>query len=62
MVLRNNNTEEEKDTVRSILCKQLYQTRECKFLQNLVNTHGSDIQDSRAGLEIDESGGEGYRR
>ena len=60
--MRNNSAEEEKDTVGSVPCKPLYQTRECKFLQNFVNTRGSNALDSRLGLEIDESGGEGYRR
>ena len=60
--MRNSSTEEEKDMVGSVLCKQLYQTWECKVLKNFVNTHGSDTQDSRVGLEIDESGSEGYQR
>jgi hypothetical protein len=38
--MRNNSTEEERDTVGSVICKQLYQTQECKFLQNFVNTRG----------------------
>ena len=33
--MRNNSNEEEKDIVGSVLCKQLYQTRECKFLKKL---------------------------
>jgi hypothetical protein len=41
-MMRNSSTEEEKDMVGSVLCKQLYQTRECKFLQDFVNTSGSD--------------------
>ena len=61
-VMRNSSTEEEKDTVGSVLCKQLYQMCKCKFLQNFVNTRMSDVLDSCAGFEIDESGGEGYRR
>jgi hypothetical protein len=56
--MKNISTKEEKDMVGSILCKQLYQTRECKFLPNFVNMRGSDAWDSRAGLEIDESGGD----
>jgi hypothetical protein len=41
--MRNSSPEEEKDTVRSVLHKQLiYQTWEYKFLQNFINTHGSD--------------------
>jgi hypothetical protein len=42
-VMRNISTEEEKYTVGNVLCKQLYQTRECNFLQNFVNTGGSDV-------------------
>ena len=41
-MMRYIGTEEEKDMVGSILCEQLYQTRACKFLQNIVNTCGSD--------------------
>jgi hypothetical protein len=41
-MMRNNSTEEEKDTVGSVLCKQLYQAQECKFLPNFVNTCGSE--------------------
>ena len=41
VVMWNSNTEE-KDTVGSILCKQLYEMWECKFLKNFVNMHGSD--------------------
>ena len=33
--MRNSSTEEEKDTVESALCKQLYQMWECKFLKTL---------------------------
>ena len=40
--MRNSSTKEEKDMVGSILCKQLYQMRECKFLQNFINTCRSD--------------------
>ena len=58
--MRNSSTEEEKDMVGSVLCKQLYQMWECKFLPNFVNTRESDAQDSCVGLEIDKSGGEGY--
>ena len=58
--MRNSSTEEEKDMVGSVLCNQLYKTRECKFLQNFAKMHRSDAYDSSVSLEIDESGGEGY--
>jgi hypothetical protein len=41
-MMRNSSPKEEKDTVKYVLCKQLFQTRECKFVQNFVNTRGSD--------------------
>jgi hypothetical protein len=42
-VMRNNRIEE-KDTVGSVLSKQLYQMRKCKFLPNFINTSGSDTR------------------